>query len=148
MNVRLLVQANAREIPKEKGIACNDFKASKNWVLHYMRRSGFSLHQRVSILQKLLKICKEQLAVFERRVVKLRKNVDFQLRQIGSTDQTLVYLDTLLVLTVPKKGAKQVRLRWSGNENVQFTITLSCMAEVHKLSLYIVFTPKTLPENV
>lgn len=146
VNIELL-QEKARQIAKEKGIPRSDFKASRHWVARFMRRAGFSLRRRTSVSQKLPASYEELLISFQRHVLALRKSKHFQLGQIGNADQTPVYLDMPSAFTVHEKGARQVRVRSTGNEKTRVTVMLSCTADGRKLPPYVVFKRKTLPKD-
>lgn len=70
------------------------------------------------------------------------------LRHIGKTEQTPVYLDTPTPRTVNETGAPQVHIRTTRNEKMWLTVMLACLADGHKLSPYIIFWPRTIPNEL
>lgn len=90
-------------------------------------------------MQELPEGYKEQLVAFQRHVIRLQKNVDFQLNQIGNADQTPVYHDMASAFTVQEKGSKQVYARLTDNEKKWVTVCLSSTSHVRELSPYVVF---------
>lgn len=71
---------------------------------------------------------------------------DFQWSQIGSADQTPVYLHMPSVLTGQAKSFKKVCVRWRVYEKMWVTVIL-CTMYGCKLPLYMEFTWKALPET-
>lgn len=111
-----------------------------------MRRAWFSLRRRTSISQKLSELRRGSCEVSKVRyvVIALQKAVPFQFGQIGNGEQTAVYLDMALALTMHQKGSRQVILRLTGNEKTRLTVVLSCTPDGCKLPSYVLFKQKTL----
>lgn len=142
-----MVQTKAREIARQRGLSAAVFKASKHWVQRFMKRSGLSLRRRTSICQRLPVDFEEKLTSFQRYVIGLRRRHGYCLGQIGNADQTPIYFDMPLTRTVEAVGAKQVKVRTTGNEKQRVTVMLACTADGRRLPPYIIFSRKTLPKT-
>ncbi|KAM7313092.1 pogo transposable element with KRAB domain [Ixodes scapularis] len=112
-----------------------------------MKRKGFSLRRRTSICQKLPEAYEEKLVAFQRFLIKLHQYRSHMIGQIGNANQTPRFFDMPSNYTVESKGAKQVRILSTGNEN-RITAILCCMADGHKLDPFLIFKRKTLLSNV
>lgn len=142
-----IVQMKAREIARERGIPALKFKASRGWVQKYMKRAGFSLRRRTSVMQKLPGDYEEKLISFQRYVIGLRRDHDFLLGQIGNADETPIFFYMPSAQTIHQKGDRQVSLRTTGNEKARITVMLACTADGRKLPPFIILNRKTMPKN-
>jgi hypothetical protein len=96
-----------------------------------MNRHDLSLRQRTHIAQKLPRDIDTKVTSFQRFVIDLRKEHDFELRTIGNIDETPMFFDMPGSRTV--KGSKTVSVKTSGSEKSHFTVILSCLAGGTKL---------------
>lgn len=142
-----LVQLKARELAREAGVPRDTFKASRSWVQKFMRRAGFSLRRRTSICQKLPAEYEEKLLQFQRYVLKMRRDRNYPIGQIGNADETPIFLDIPAGYVVDTRGTKEVRVRSTGNERTRVTVMLACMADGRKLPPFLIFKRKTLLKN-
>lgn len=142
-----LVQIKARELAREAGVPRDTFKASRSWVQKFMRRAGFSLRRRTSICQKLPAEYEEKLVEFQRYVIKMRREKNYPLGQIGNADETPIFLDIPAGYVIDQLGTKEVRVRTTGNEKTRVTVMLACTADGRKLPPFLIFKRKTLPKN-
>lgn len=143
-----LLKIRAMQLALGQGLTRVEFKASRCWITNFMKRKGFSLRRRTGICQKLPAEYEEKLDAFQRYVLNLRRNNNYQLGQIGNADQTPLYFDMPATTTVEKKGTKQVRVLSSGHEKTRVTAMLCCTADGHKLPPYLIFKRKTLPKGI
>ena len=72
-------------------------------------------------------------------MLKLRKEHNYPLDQMGNADQTPVYFDMPVPVTVHKKGEKSVLVKSTGNEKSSMTVMLACLADGTSLPPYIIF---------
>lgn len=142
-----MLQMKAREMAHERGISRTVFKASKGWVKRFINRAGFSLRRRTSVCQRLPADFEEKLMSCQRYVIGLRRQHGYGLGQIGNADQTPMQFDMPLNYTVEKVGAKDVKVRTTGNEKQRATVMLACTADGRRLPPYIIFSRKTLPKK-
>lgn len=143
-----IVQTKAREIARAHGIDHSKFKASRGWIQKYMKRAGFSLRRRTSVMQKLPADYEEKLISFQRYVISVRKLYEFLPGQIGNADETPIFFDMPTAQTIHMKGDRQVSVRTTGNEKSRITVMLGCTADGRKLPPYIIFKRKTMPKEV
>ena len=129
---------------KQHGVT--SFGCSVDWVYSFMRRNALSIRRRTHIAQKLPSDHEDQLLKFQTFIIKLRKQHDFELSQIGNADQTPFTFDMPYERTVALKGSNSVSINTTGNEKNRFTIMLACTADGGKLPPYIIFKQKTLPK--
>ncbi|KAG8175457.1 hypothetical protein JTE90_004150 [Oedothorax gibbosus] len=93
-----------------------------------MERHGLTLQQRTKIAQKLPKQLEEKIVAFQKKVINLRKENNFELSQIGNMDETDMTFD----ISINRTG---------------FTVMLTCMADGTKLKPVVIFKRKRLPKN-
>ncbi|KAG8198248.1 hypothetical protein JTE90_021505 [Oedothorax gibbosus] len=122
--------------------------ASAGWCSRFMERYGLSLRQRTKIAQKLPKQLEEKIVAFQKEVINLRKENNFELSQIGNMDETPMTFDIPINRTVNAKGDKTVLIKTTGHEKTHFTVVLTCMADGTKLKPVVIFKRKRLPKNV
>lgn len=132
---------------EEKFSAGNNFRASAGWCTRFMKRNGLSLRQRTKIAQKLPQDLEQKIILFQKYVIKKRKECNFELSQIGNMDETPMCFDLPGNRTVNLKGEKNVLIKTTGHEKTNFTVVLSCLADGSKLPPVIIFKRKTLPKN-
>lgn len=141
------VQIKAREFAHEAGVPRDSFKASRSWVQKFMRPAGFSLRRRTSTCQKLPAEYEEKLVEFQRYVMKMRRQRQYPVGQIGNADETPIFLYIPAGYVIDELGTKEVRVRTTGNEKTRVTVMLACTADGHKLPPFLIFKRKTLPKN-
>lgn len=141
------IQLKALELAHNMNIPRREFKASIGWCRRMMRRNGFSLRRRTSLAQRLPKDCEEKLVAYQRFIIKLRKQHNYLLSQVGNADETPVYFDMPSNTTVSDKGAKSVVCRTTGNEKLRVTVMLSVLADGTKLRPFVILRRKNLPKE-
>lgn len=124
-----------------------DFVASSGWCNRFMNRHALCLRTRTKLAQKLPKDLEEKIGSFQKFVIHLRKQYDFELSQIGNMDETPVCFDIPSNRTVEQKGVKTVFIKTTGHEKTRFTVVLGCMADGSRLPPVIIFKRKTLPKG-
>lgn len=142
---RRSIVKKASEVAAVQGI--QNFKASNSWCTRFMIRQGFSLRRRTSVCQKLPPQFEEKLVSFQRYVMKLRTEVEYDFCQMGNADETPVYFDMVRNTTVERVGAKEVKLRCTGYEKQRITVMLGITADGHKLPPFLILKRKTIPKN-
>lgn len=125
----------------------SDFKASVKWTYGFFRRHLLSIRRRTHIAQKLPEDYEEKLVEFQKFVIKMRKQNDYELSQIGNAGQTPLTFDIPYDTSIDVKGTKSVNIKTTGNEKNRFTVMLSVTADGAKLPPYIIFKRKTLPKE-
>lgn len=129
---------------------CKDsnFKASNGWTQKFMKRHGLAIRQRTKIAQKLPNDLEEKIASFHTFIINQRKQINFELSQIGNMDETPMWFDLPANRTIDSKGKHTVQIRTTGHEKTHFTVVLSCMADGFKLKPMVIFKRKTIPKGV
>lgn len=98
-----------------------------------------------TICQRLPVDFEEKLTGFRRYVSGLRHRHSYYcFSQIRNSHQTPIYFDMPLTRTVEAVGAKQVKVRTTGNEKQRVTIMLACTTDGKRLPPYITISRKTL----
>ncbi|KAH8028388.1 hypothetical protein HPB51_016501 [Rhipicephalus microplus] len=123
------------------------FKESRGWTTRFMNRNQLSIRPRTTICQKLPREYEDHVIKFHRFVNALRREHAYDLSQIGTADQTLVWFDAPKSTTVDLKDAKSTPVRTTGAERQRCTVMLCIMADGRKLPPYVVFKRKTLPKE-
>jgi hypothetical protein len=141
-----MCQLKAIDIAKE--LNTEEFKASRGWVQRFYNRHGFSIRRKTSICQRLPDAYADKVAQFQRHIIRLREKNSYSLSQIGNADQTPVFFDMPLDVTVESKGQKSIPILTSGNEKQRCTVMLTVLADGKKLPPFIVFKRKTLPKGM
>jgi len=80
-------KARSLNIPRSR------FKASKGWVIRFMRWMGLALQRRTTISQKLPKDFEQKLLNYQWYITNLRKMGNFLMGQMANADETTIYLD-------------------------------------------------------
>lgn len=137
----------ASKIARQRNIPANEFKASYGWLRRFMARKDLSIRRRTSIAQKLPESFEKKLLDFQRFVINLRRQNQYQLGQIGNADQTPVYFDMPEATTVTPSGARSVKILGTGADKQRCTVMLCVTADGRKLPPYVVFKRKTLPKD-
>ena len=78
----------------------------------------------------------------------MRKNLCFEIGQLGNMDEIPLTFDVPSNKTVDVKGAKTIMIKTSGNEMTCYTVVLVCCADGTKLPPLLIFKRKTLPKDV
>lgn len=131
-----MIQVEAGHITNEEGTSRTQFRTDWPWMtwFGFMRSNGLAPWRRTAITQKLPKACEEKVLAFLQVFSSLRTRHHYVFRQIGNTDQTLLFLDVANNMTVLVKG----------NWNV--SLLSSSLADNAKLRSYVVFKKKMLPK--
>ena len=146
---RNAIRVKALQLAKEAkyGIDRAAFKASSGWCNRFMSRHNLVIRQRTHIAQKLPADVDDKVMSFHQFVIRHRKQLDFELGQIGNMDETPMFFDMPGSSTVNTIGEKTVTMRTSGSEKSHFTVVLACMADGTKLKPMVVFKCKTMPKD-
>jgi hypothetical protein len=96
------------------------------------------------IVQSLPEAYKEKLVSFQKYVLKLRKQHEYLLGQIGSSDQTMIFFDMPETTTVNSASEQTVQIITMGTKKQCCTIMLAIAANRQKLPPYVVFKRKTM----
>ena len=123
------------------------FKASKGWVIRFMRQMGLALRRRMMICQKLPKDFEQKLLNYHWYITKLRKTGNFLMGQMANTDETAIYLDMSPNYTLEQKGVKELLLKTTGCEKLHLTVMLAATADGRKLPPLLILKRKTLPKS-
>ncbi|CAC5369508.1 unnamed protein product [Mytilus coruscus] len=123
-----------------------NFRGSIDWCYGFLRRHDLSIHRRTHISQKLPADYEDKLLEFQKYIIKVRKQNNYLLSQIGNADQTPLTFDLPADTTIDHKGTSTVNIRTTGNEKNRFTVMLACTADGGKLPPYVVFKRKTMPK--
>lgn len=138
---------NLMKMPEFAQKAPKDFVASAGWCDRFMRRNNFTVRARTKLAQKLPSELEDKVEAFQRHVIRLRKEKNFDLSHIGNMDETPVFFDLPSNYTVDSKGAKTVFIKTTGHEKCRFTVVLSCLADGTRLPPTVIFKRKTLPKG-
>lgn len=142
-----ILQTEARRIARAQGIEAKDFKASSGWTTRFMRRHGLTLRRRTTLCQRLPSAYEDKVVDFHSFIIRLRRQKNFILSQIGNADQTPLCFDMPRNTTVEEKGARSVIIRTSGAEKQRCTVMLAVTADGRKLPPYVILKRKTLPKG-
>ena len=142
------IRLQAMKLAKdEKFAVATTFRASAGWCTRFMTRHGLSLRQRTKIAQKLPNDLEDKILAFQKYVIQKRKEIPFEMSQIGNMDETPMSFDLPGNRTVNQKGEKNILVKTTGHEKTNFTVVLSCLADGNKLPPMIIFKRKTLPKS-
>jgi hypothetical protein len=87
-----------------------------------------------------------RITMFQKFVIRLRRNNNYMLSQIGNEDETPLYFDMPTNMTIEGKGEKSVIIRTTGCEKQHCTMMLTITANGRKLLPYMIFKRKTMPK--
>ena len=92
-----VVRIHAKKLAREQGLS-ESFKESAGWCVRFLRRFNLSIHQRTKISQKLSNDLEDKITSFHSYVVKLWRQHQFDISQIGNMDETHVVFCVLICL--------------------------------------------------
>ena len=144
--IRLHALKMAKQAPFATEVPAN-FRASAGWCTRFMNRNDLTIRQRTKIAQKLPRDLEAKVDSFLQYVIKLRKQHNYELGQIGNMDETPMTFDIPSNKTVNTVGEKSVMIKTTGHERTHFTAVLSCLADGTKLRPVVIFKRKTLPKT-
>jgi hypothetical protein len=138
--MREVIRTKALELSREMPTLTNTgkFKASTSWCVRMMRQAGLALWRQTTLAHRLPGEYSQKLLEFQRHVIKLRKQHSYMLGHIVNADQTLVYFDMMLNITVNEKGAKKVLIIGTGNKKARITVMLGVLTNGRKLPPYVI----------
>ena len=142
-----VIRLRALQLSKETRFQYTDFKGSQGWCQKFMKRWDLCVRQRTHIAQKLPSDVEEKVQSFHRFVIGERKQMNYEMSQIGNMDETPMFFDMPGNRTVDFKGSTSINVKTSGGEKSHFTVVLSCLADGTKLRPLIVFKRKTMPKE-
>jgi hypothetical protein len=68
-----MLHFKARKIATRQGISPSQFKVSRGWMCHFMKRKGLSLRKRTSLSQRMPKDFDDKIIAFHKLVIRLKK---------------------------------------------------------------------------
>ena len=147
-----MIRVQARVLSTVSG-----FEASRGWLGRFMKRHSLSLHQKMTVCQKLPADCIPQLASFKVPADCIPQLASFikHLRTLQichkyprdcmfAMDETACWMGMPSDTTVAFTGAHSVPLNTTGHEKENFTIILSAKADGTKIKPFVVFKGKGL----
>ena len=134
-------KARSLNIPRSR------FKASKGWVIRFMRRMVLALGRMTTICHKLPKHFEQKLLNYQRYTTNQRKTGNFLMEQMANADDTAIYLDMPPNYTLDKKGVKEVLLKTTGCKKLRITVMLAATVDGRKLPPLLILKRKTLPNS-
>lgn len=125
-------------------IVYQEFKASTGWCVWMMWKEWiFSMAKSLTLLEVTLRLWRK--LVFQKHVIRLRKENNYPLSHIGNADETPVHFCMPSSYTTDVTGVKSAFLKTWGSEKVQVILMLMVFADGTKLPPYAIFNQKTLP---
>lgn len=110
------------------------FAASSGWYRMFKRRNNIVMRRTTHISQKPKEVTDDLIHRFQRQIIKLRINRDYDLAQIGNMDETPVWLEMPGSYTLDYTGEKEIRASTTGHHKERVTVLLSGLADGTKLS--------------
>ena len=102
----------------------DDFTACNEWIQKFMRRHGFSLKRRTTVVQKDPEQLIDRLVAYVLQAKRLSRLQGYQPCNIIAMDETAVWVDITLETTVECKGAQTVGLKTTGHKKVRVFVYL------------------------
>ncbi|PNF30294.1 hypothetical protein B7P43_G15027, partial [Cryptotermes secundus] len=130
-----LVQLRAHDIAMSLNIPLAQFEATCTWLKRFIIQKSFSIHCKVSAVNKMSDEFEKKLMKYRQFIVHLRKQNTYPLSQIGNANEIPVFLD---LPSASNKG---------------FTVMLCVTADGAKLPPYVIFKcenvlKKNFPEDI
>jgi hypothetical protein len=79
-------------LARTRSVSVSQFTVRYGWLRHFMVRHNFTVKCRMLIAQRLPEEHKVKLVSFQKYVLKLRKQYEYVLAQIGNADETPIFL--------------------------------------------------------
>ena len=111
-----MILIEARRLAIEMSIT--DFAGTTLWCERFMRRNGLCMCNKTTIEQKLPHVYKRKIIEFHKYVINMRKNLCFEIGQLGNMDEVPLTFDVASHKTVDVKGAKTITIKTSGEEKM------------------------------
>ncbi len=112
---------------------------SDGWVQKFMNRNGLSIRRRTTEAQKNPNQLVDKLCAFILKVRRLRRRMNYELRNIFAMDETAIWSDMVSNTTVEKRGAHSVNMKTTGHEKAKITVCLTATADGAKKKPFFVF---------
>jgi len=130
------------------GMSITDFARTTSWCERFIRRNGLCMPPKTTIVQKLPREYERKVIEFHKYVINTRKNLCFEIGQLGNMDEVPLTFDVPSNKTVDVKGVKTIMIKTSGNEKKHYTVVLACYADGKKLPPLLIFKRKMLPKDI
>ncbi len=135
----IAVSGNMIKIQAKRKAESQDFQASDGWLNKFKRRHMLSTRVATSIGQKLPKDHEEKLISFQRYVIKMREENQYDLEDIYNMDETPLRFNMPTSRTLDFTGASTIHVKTSSSEKRGFTVVLCVSATGRKLKPLIIF---------
>ena len=142
-----MIMEEAKRLAAERNIPANEFTGSSSWCYRFMKRNNLSMRVKTRIAQKLPAEYKDKVLEFHKYMINARKEINYEMGQIGNMDEVPLTFDVPSNKSVENKGAKTVTIKTTGHEKSHFTVVLACCADGRKLTPLLIFKRKTMPKD-
>ncbi len=135
----IAVSGSMLKMQAKRKAESQDFQASDGWLNRFKRRHTLSTRAATSIGQKLPKDHEEKLLSFQRYVIKMREEHQYDLEDIFNMDETPLRFDMPTSKTLDFSGTSTIHVKTSNSEKRGFTVVLCVSATGRKLKPMIIF---------
>ena len=139
---RKLIAIKAKKFQEEKQKDDPNIKTlvfSAGWLTQVMKRNGLSIRRRTTQAQKTPDQLIDKLSAYILKLRRLRKQMNYELKNIIAMDETAIWNDMISNTTVEKSGAHSVNMKTTGHEKSKITVCLTATADGAKKKPFFVF---------
>ena len=142
--IRLKAKLMAKDMPPDQ---VEGFTGCTSWLYRFMKRRCLVIRQKTKVAQRLPHEFEEKIMSFQRMMIRMRQENEYEMQHIGNMDETPMNFDMPPSRTVHPVGEKTILIKTTGNEKNHFTVVLCCLADGTKLKPMIIFKRKTMPKE-
>ena len=113
---RKMVCQEAIKLHRQQGNTV--FVASRGWLTRFMERQKISLRRRTTVSQRLPRDLAPKVVHYLLQIRKMRKAVQYELKDIGAMDETALWLDMPAPTTLDFVGERSIPIKTTGHEKV------------------------------
>lgn len=138
---RKLITIKAKKFQEEKQKDDPNIKTlvfSAGWLTQFMKRNGLSIRRRTTQTQKTPDQLIDKLSAYILKLRRLRKRMNYELKNIIAMDETAIWNDMISNTTVEKRGAHSVNMKTTGHEKSKITVCLTATADGTKKKPFFV----------
>jgi hypothetical protein len=114
-------------------------EAKLKWAYRFLERHQYSIRRTTHIGQQIPSNSMDLVIKFLKEVIRIRKKLNFELKDIINCDETPVCLDNPNSLSIAQRGAKIVPCKTFNKEKYRITALLTIASNGEKLKPYLIF---------
>ena len=111
--IRLKAKLMAKDMPPDQ---VEGFTGCTSWLYCFMKRRCLVIRQKTKVAQRLPHEFEEKIMSFQRMMIRMRQENEYEMQHIGNMDETPTKFDMPPSRTVHPVGEKTILIKTTGNE--------------------------------